>query len=154
MGRRLLAAFAVTAFGRWLSRNVFWKLDPVLLRLSGGRVASTLLFPAGLLETRGARTGELRRHAVIWFRDDDRTIVVASNAGAPRHPAWWFNLQANPDVTFQGVPMTASEVVDPDELRRLWQRADEVFPGYPRYREDAARTGRTIPVVALRPREA
>jgi len=68
------------------------------------------VFPTALLETRGARTGELRRNAIIYFHDDDRVTIVASNAGDARHPAWFHNLLADPDVTFAGEPMRAEWV--------------------------------------------
>jgi len=136
---------------RAVSRTIGWRLDPVLLRITGGRVATTLVFPTAVLETRGARTGARRRNAVITVADGDRTVIVASHAGAPRHPAWFHNLRADPDVLLGGRPMRASVVEDDDERRRIWVLADGVFPGYERYRRDAAATGRTIPLVVLEP---
>ncbi len=121
----------------------------MLLRLSGGRVATTVVIPTAVVETRGARTGELRRNAVIYFHDGDRVIVAASHAGAARHPAWFHNLLADPEVTVNGIPMTASVVTDGREQRRLWSLADRVFPGYVTYRRDAMHAGRSIPLVAL-----
>ena len=136
----------------WLSRKVVWKLDPVLMRVSGGRLGMGLLLPTALLETRGARTGEPRSNAVIYFHDGDRVTIIASKLGMPRHPAWFHNLRANPDVKLGGRPFRA-EVVDAESERtRLWQLADRVFPGYAAYRERADRAGRTIPIVQLTPR--
>jgi deazaflavin-dependent oxidoreductase (nitroreductase family) len=151
---RFARAFAALAAGRparWISRHVSWKLDPILLRLTRGRVASTLIFPAAVLETRGARTGAARRNAVIYFHDGDRVTIVASNAGDPRHPSWYHNLRAHPEVTFGGVAMRASVVDDPAEQARLWVLADRVFPAFARYRRDAAAHDRTIPIVQLSP---
>ena len=79
---RVYARMATTRPARFVSRHVGWRLDPVLLRLSGGRLASTLVFPTAFLETHGARSGERRRHAVITVADGPATVVVASNAGA------------------------------------------------------------------------
>lgn len=135
-----------------LSRRVVWKLDPLLLRLSGGRVGMGLLLPTALLETRGARTGRARRNAVIYFHDGERVTIVASKLGLPRHPAWFHNLRALPDVRLGGVPFRAEVVEDEAERARLWPLADRVFPPYADYRERAARAGRVIPIVQLIPR--
>lgn len=150
--RRAYAAVAATGIARFVSRHLSWKLDPLLLRLTGGRLATTLVFPTAVLETRGARSGGVRRNAVIYFHDGDRVIIVASNAGDPRHPAWYHNLLAHPEVTLNDTPMRAAVVDDHTERARLWTLADRVFPTFARYRRDAERTGRTIPVVQLTPR--
>lgn len=149
--KRAYAAFATTRVARFLSRHVSWRLDPVLLRLTGGRLASTLVFPTAVLETRGARSGARRRNAVITVADGDRTVIVASNAGAPRHPAWFHNLRADPDVLLGGRPVRATIVTDAAEQERLWAEADAVFPAFARYRRDAAAVRRTIPLVVLTP---
>jgi len=146
---RAYAALAVTGPARSVSRHVSWKLDPVLLRLTGGRLASTLVFPTAVLETRGAKSGERRRNAVIYFHDGNRVVVVASNAGSAHHPAWYHNLCAHPDVTFGDRPMRASTVDDEAERERLWALADRVFPAFATYRRDGAKVDRTIPIVAL-----
>lgn len=146
---RAYAAFGATRFARFVSRHVNWKLDPLLLRVSRGRLASTLMIPAGLLETRGAKSGARRRNAVIYFHDGDRVVVAASNAGSPRNPAWYHNLRAHPDVTFGGVPMRATVVDDTAEAERLWVLADRVFPAFATYRRQAAEAHRTIPLVEL-----
>jgi deazaflavin-dependent oxidoreductase (nitroreductase family) len=146
---RAYAWLTATRPGRWLSRHIAWKLDRHLLRLTGGRVGLSAPIPTALLETRGARTGVVRRTAVIYFHDGDRVTVAASLAGAPHHPAWFHNLRAHPDVTFGGVPMRATVVTDPAERERLWALADNVFPPFARYRRDAARSGREIPLVQL-----
>ena len=135
----------------WISRKVVWRLDPVLLRLTGGRIGFGLPLPTALLETRGARTGSLRRNAVIYFHDGACVTIVASKLGLPRHPAWFHNLRANPDVTFGGEPFRAEVVDDEGERARLWELADRVFPPYASYRRRAARAGRTIPIVRLVP---
>lgn len=111
---RAYSAIALTGPARALSRWVGWRIEPVLLRLSRGRLATTLVYPTAVLETVGARTGRRRRNAVIYFTDADRYVVVASNAGAATHPAWLHNLRARPDaVSLGGVPVTATEVDDP-----------------------------------------
>lgn len=153
--RRVFGIVAANRAWLFVSRHVMWRLDPWLLRVSGGRVASPLVFPTGLLETHGARTNAPRRNAVIYFndvdRDAERVIVAASHAGRPRNPSWYYNLLAHPEVMFGGVAMKAS-VVDDSEHDRLWQLADNVLPAFPRYRRTAASAGRKIPLIELTPR--
>src|SRR3954452_11404852 len=136
----------------WLSRKVGWKLDPHLLRLTRGRLGTGLLLPTALLETRGRRTGRVRRNGVIYFHDGDRVTIIASKRGLPDHPAWFHNARADPDVVFGGEPFRAQIVDDEDERARLWTLADRVLPAYASYRERAAGVGRTIPILQLLPR--
>ena len=151
--RRAYAVLTATRPALFFSRHVMWKLDPVLLRLTGGRVAGTLVFPTAVLETRGARTGERRRNAVIYWPDGDRITIAASQAGSPRNPAWYYNLLANPEVTFGGAPMTAVVVDDDYDRERLWTLGDRVFPAFATYRERAGSAGRTIPLIQLVPEQ-
>jgi deazaflavin-dependent oxidoreductase (nitroreductase family) len=136
----------------WLSMNIGWRLDPYLMRLTGGRLGVGLMLPTALLETRGARTGRLRRNVVIYFHDGDRVTIIASKLGLPGHPSWFHNARTNRDVTFGGQPFRV-EVIDDESARtRLWELADRVFPPYATYRDRAARVGRTIPILQLVPR--
>ena len=151
---RAYAAFSGARLGRFLSAKVAWKVDPYLLRATRGRIGMGLVLPTALLETRGAKSGALRRNAVIYFHDGDRVTIIASKAGDEKHPAWFHNLRAHPDVTFGGIPMRATVVSDEAERQRLWALADRVFAPYRRYRRDAARVNRTIPIVQLTPRES
>ena len=146
------AALAATRLARFVSRHVSWKLDPLLLRATRGRFATTLVFPTAVLETTGAKSGARRRNAIIYFHDGDRVTIVASNAGSPRHPSWYHNLRAHPDVIFGGIAMRATIVDDEAERNRLWQLADRVFPAFASYRRDAAKVNRNIPIVQLTPR--
>ena len=149
MMRRLLFAFLRTGAARWLSRRVIWRIDPLLLRVTRGRLGLTKMLPTALLETRGARTGQVRRNAVICIRDGDAVTIIASKLGMPQHPAWYFNARANPDVRLNGESYRAQEVTDPAERERLWRLADEVFPVFADYRARAAEHGRTIPILQL-----
>lgn len=148
---RAYAAVAATTIAKFVSRHVNWKLDPFLLRITRGRFATTLVFPTALLETHGAKSGVRRRNAIIYFHDGDRVTIAASNAGASRHPAWYHNLRANPNVTFGGIAMLATVVDDETERDRLWNLGDHVFPAFANYRHDAAIAGRTIPLIQLIP---
>lgn len=147
--RRAYAALANTRLGRFMSAHVVWKLDPYLMRATGGRIGMGLVMPTALLETRGAKSGAVRRNVVIYFHDGEQVTIVASKLGYPTHPAWFHNLQADPDVTFGGIPMCATVVTDEAERRRLWGLADSVFAPYAAYRREAAKANRTIPIVQL-----
>jgi deazaflavin-dependent oxidoreductase (nitroreductase family) len=150
---RAYVRFLGTRLAAWLSRTVVWKVDPHLMRLTGGRLGMGLMLPTALLETRGARSGRPRSNAVIYFHDGERVTVVASKLGAPEHPAWFHNARANPDVVFGGLPFRAEVIEDEAERARLWELADRVFPPYAAYRERAARSDRTIPLLQLVPRQ-
>ena len=107
--------------------------------------------PTLLLTTTGRRSGEPRTSALIFGRDGDDYLVVASIGGAPQHPAWYLNLTADPAAqiqvranTFPAVARTAFD----DEKGRLWRIVTEVWPNYDVYQ---TRTDRAIPVVVLSP---
>ncbi len=149
---RAYARLVGTRAAGLVSRRVGWRLDPYLIRLTGGRLGAGLMLPTAVLETRGARSGRLRRNALIYFHDGDRVTVVASKLGLPEHPSWFHNARHNPDVTFGGQPFRAEVIDDECSRARLWELADRVFPPYAAYRERAARAGRNIPIVQLVPR--
>lgn len=103
-----------------------------------------------ILTTAGAKSGERRETPLAYTRDGDDIVIVASMGGAPRNPAWYHNLVANPRVTVEldGETFQAdARVTDPDERRRLYDRHAEVFPGF---RDYEARTERVIPVIVLK----
>jgi len=154
---RAYALLASSRFATWLSQRriwsaIVWRIDPVLLRVTRGRVGTGLLLPTGLLQTRGARTGQLRSNAVIYFHDGDRVTIFASKAGRPGNPSWFYNARANPDVVFAGQTFRAEIVEDEGERARLWELADRVFPAFATYRRNASAAGRQIPVIQLVPR--
>jgi deazaflavin-dependent oxidoreductase (nitroreductase family) len=149
---RAWARFTASPVGFWLSRNIGWRVDPHLLRLTGGRLGTGLIIPTALLETRGARTGRPRRNGVIYFHDGEGVTIIASKAGASKHPSWYHNALANPDVRLGGQPFRAELIDDEASRARLWELADRVFPPFAGYRECAARSGRTIPILQLVPR--
>jgi deazaflavin-dependent oxidoreductase (nitroreductase family) len=150
---RAYARFSTTRVDRFISAHVVWKLDPYLLRATRGRLGMGLVLPTALLETRGAKSGAVRRNAVIYFQDSERVKIVASKAGASEHPGWFHNLRADPDVTFGGIPMRATGVSEEPERDRLWTLADRVFAPYATYRRDAAKVNRSIPIIQLTARE-
>ncbi len=105
-----------------------------------------------LLTTRGRVSGDDRTTPLIFRDDDGSRVVVASKGGAPDHPDWYKNLQADPEANIQvkgeRIPVRA-ETASGAERARLWQRMTEVWPDYDRYQE---RTDREIPVVVFRHR--
>ncbi|PWU46145.1 nitroreductase family deazaflavin-dependent oxidoreductase [Micromonospora sp. S4605] len=106
-------------------------------------------YDALLLTTRGRRSGTLRRTALIYGRDGDRYLLVASNGGAARHPNWYLNLCADPEVRVQvGAEKFAARArtATGEERDRLWQVMTKVFPTYARYQQQ---TDREIPVVVV-----
>jgi len=108
--------------------------------------------PTLLLTTTGRRTGTRRRTALIYGRDADRFVIVASKGGAPEHPAWYLNLEADPEVEVQvldDVFPARAETVEGDERTRLWALMCRTWPAYDDYQ---AKTDRQIPVVVLVPR--
>jgi deazaflavin-dependent oxidoreductase (nitroreductase family) len=102
-----------------------------------------------LLTTQGRTSGESRTTPLIHRADGDRWVVVASKGGAPAHPSWFENLQANPEATIQvrgeKVPVRATTAKG-EERSRLWALMTEVWPAYNDYQ---AKTDREIPVVVL-----
>lgn len=151
-GRLYLAVcrFSTTKAGLWLASHVAWKLDPVLLSITRGRFSTTGPVAAALLETRGARTGQPRRNATLYFHDGELVTIIASKRGSPTNPAWYYNVREYPDVVYGGCPFRAEIVLDEAERERLWNLADRVFPQFATYREWAAEAGRVIPIVQLR----
>jgi len=147
-----VARLSATKFGAWFSINVAWKLDPFLMGLTKGRLSTTGPLAAALLESQGARTGQPRRNATLYFHDGDRVTIIASKRGWPKHPSWYYNLCKYPDVLYGGLPFRAELVQDEAERQRLWALADRVFPEYADYRERAAQAGREIPIFQLSPR--
>jgi deazaflavin-dependent oxidoreductase (nitroreductase family) len=103
-----------------------------------------------LLTTKGRKTGEERTTPLIQRTDDGRWVVVASKGGAPDHPSWFKNIEANPDdveiqVRDERIPVRPS-VAEGEERDRLWKHMAEVWPDYDKYQE---RTDREIPVVVF-----
>jgi deazaflavin-dependent oxidoreductase (nitroreductase family) len=147
-----LCRFSATKAGAWLSVNFAWKVDPYLLKLTSGRFSTAAPVAAALLESRGARTGQPRRNATLYFHDGDRVTIIASLRGWPKNPDWYYNLRKHPNVVFGGLPLRAEIVEDEAERQRLWDLADRVYPQYADFREQAGKAGRIIPIIQLVPR--
>lgn len=151
-GLRRLIATRPTA---WVLAHTAHRVDKTAMRWSGGRLStgSIIGLPIIRLNTTGAKSGQPRSVPLVGIPDGDRLILIASNWGQAKHPAWYYNVQANPRVTVEGasgVPVehryTAREVTGA-EREACWQKAVALYPGYVAYARRAA--GRTIPVIVL-----
>ena len=106
-----------------------------------------------LLTTTGRRSGQPRTNALIFARDGDDYLIIASMGGAPSHPNWYLNLQAAPEAEIQvggdHIPVVA-RTASPAEKPRLWKVMTDIWPNYDAYQ---SRTDRDIPLVVLTPRK-
>jgi deazaflavin-dependent oxidoreductase (nitroreductase family) len=127
-------------------------------RATGGRIGQVIPGVPGrmlLLDHVGAKSGTNRTSPLLYFRDDDDVVVVASKGGYPQHPSWFHNLMANPDTTIQigseQRPVHA-RVATAEERERLWPVAVRMYHGYADYQRRSR--GREIPLVILEPRDS
>jgi deazaflavin-dependent oxidoreductase (nitroreductase family) len=129
-------------------------LNTWVYRATSGKIGGKFLrgAPVMLLTTTGRKSGKTRTSPLIYLRNGDDLVIVASKGGMSRHPAWYRNLEANPDVEVEigsdRRAMRARRVSD-DEKAELWPRLLEIYRDYDDYQ---ARTSRSIPVVTLSPR--
>jgi deazaflavin-dependent oxidoreductase (nitroreductase family) len=120
-------------------------------RANGGEVSAPVAKPLILLGTVGAKSGEARLNPVSYFMEGDRMVIIASKAGMPSNPDWYYNLLANPEVTVETgkgerYPARATPVTDMAERDRLYAKMVERNPGFAEYERN---TTRKIPVVYL-----
>jgi F420H(2)-dependent quinone reductase len=107
--------------------------------------------PLLLLTTRGRKSGRWRRTALIFGQVGDNYLVVASMGGAPKHPSWYLNLTAHPEVHLQVYDRkfaATARTASAEEKPTLWQTMVEIWPDYANYQ---VKTDREIPVVVLEP---
>ena len=105
--------------------------------------------PLVLVHTIGAKSGQKRINPLAYITDDDRYVIIASKAGAPSNPAWYYNIVANPEVTVEvGTEKfeAVATVVEEPERTRLYDKMSEKNPGFIEYKN---KTTRTIPVITL-----
>lgn len=138
--------------------NIRWLLALIthvhrfLYRATGGRIGARLAnVDVLLLETVGRKTGQVRTTPLLYVRDGQRWVVVASNAGDARQPAWWLNLQSRPEARIQvrdeHHPVRARSATA-EESEQLWPKLVAAYKYYDDYKE---RTSREIPIVVLEP---
>lgn len=139
----------------WPALRRFMGAHTALYKASGGRLGHKIPGVPGkmlLLDHVGARSGAKRTSPLLYVRDGEDLVIVASKGGYPKNPAWFYNLMANPDTTVQvgshHLPVHA-RVAQPEEYERLWAKAVAGYHGYEDYK---ARAERQIPLVVLEPR--
>jgi deazaflavin-dependent oxidoreductase (nitroreductase family) len=140
----------------WPALHRFMGLHTLAYRASGGRIGEVLPGVPGrmlLLDHVGARSGRRRTSPLLYFRDGEDLVIVASKGGYPKHPAWFHNLRAHPETTVQVGSERSSvraRVADAAERERLWPEAVRSYRGYADYQRRSK--GREIPLVILEPR--
>jgi deazaflavin-dependent oxidoreductase (nitroreductase family) len=129
------------------------KLNIPLYRFSGGRIGGRVgKAPVLLLTTTGRKSGEPRTAPVVYLADDKNMVVIGSNAGHSRTPAWSLNLKDHPEAEVeigQRRRSVRARVAVGEERADLWRRHNEQYSGFDEYE---ARTGRDIAVFVLEPR--
>ena len=138
----------------WPVLNRLMGVHTWVYRTSGGRLGEHIPFvraPMLLLDHVGARSGVHRTSPLLYIADGDEVAIIASKGGFPKHPAWYHNLNANPETTawWKGRKrrVRAREATGA-ERERLWRMMADAYPDYESYQR---RTGRQIPVVVLEP---
>ena len=125
--------------------HLFW------YQLTGGFLGAKVYgAPVLLLTTTGRKSGQRRTRPLLYLRDGDNMVVVASNGGNDRHPAWWLNLDKNPEAEVRvgnEKKRVRAEKANEDERSRLWPLVVKMYPRFEDYQKG---TGREIPVVILR----
>lgn len=132
--------------------RIFTGIHTFFYRLSGGRIGGRFgKSPVLLLTTTGRKTGKQRTTPLLYLKDGDNLVLVASYGGAPTHPVWWLNLQAKPEAEVeigrQKLRVTARQA-NAEERARLWPLLVAMYPSYAEYQK---KTTREIPVVILHP---
>jgi deazaflavin-dependent oxidoreductase (nitroreductase family) len=144
--------------GSWYFARTLHHIDRIVLKLSHGRKTLTSILggvPMMVLTHTGAKSGLARNTPLVCIRDVNNSnvlAIIASNWGQDHHPAWYFNLKANPHVTceIEGCSGTyIAHEASGEEYEKFWQYAGETYIGYPLYKERAK--NRRIPIMVLTP---
>jgi deazaflavin-dependent oxidoreductase (nitroreductase family) len=138
---------------KWIADHVqLYLTDPEKAHLWDASLGGgTGMIPTLLLITKGAKTGQERMLPLIYKEIDGNFVIIASKGGAPSHPGWFRNLQANPDCEIRVASdsyKVHARVAEGEERERLWKELVAVYAPYTQYQE---RTRRQIPVVVLEP---
>jgi deazaflavin-dependent oxidoreductase (nitroreductase family) len=155
--QRALRRFAGSGPGSWLFARVLDHLDKPVYRLTRGRHTFASLFsglPVVMLTTTGKRSGRPRTVPLLGLPTSRGMAVIASNFGQDDHPAWYYNLRANPEgeLAIRGKPERFRAVeAEGEERDRIWQQGLAVYPGWSQYEVRAAH--RRIRVLVLEPVE-
>lgn len=155
--RRLIRTIAGTGPGAWMFSHTLHHLDRLTLRLTGGHMAAAAVLgglPLVTVTTIGAKSGQPRSIPLVGIPDEQNIILIASNWGNTRHPAWYHNVCAHSEVTVtvngRSLPYMAHELSGA-ERDRCWQKAVATYAGYTAYVRRAG--NRQIPVMLLVPQK-
>jgi deazaflavin-dependent oxidoreductase (nitroreductase family) len=133
-------------------QKIIMKVHTSVYRATGGKVAGRVFkSPVLLLTTTGRKSGRERTSPLLYLEDGENLVIVASNGGAPKHPAWWLNLKTNPEAMAEigdRKLRVRAEQANPEEKDRLWPKLVAMYGSYEDYQK---RTDREIPVVILHP---
>ncbi|MFF2276048.1 nitroreductase family deazaflavin-dependent oxidoreductase [Agromyces sp. NPDC058126] len=151
--RSVVSPITRTRAFRWAAPWLLPPIERVVAALSGGRVQlSALLVPSLVLHTTGARSGEPRETALMYTPDGvGRAIVAGTSFARDRHPAWTYNLLADPDaaITVRGRRMRVrASLIGDDERDTAWARIEAQWPGYRGYERES---GRVVRLFRLQP---
>ena len=147
--------FGRSRLGRAYGLRLGSVVDALLFRASGGRYPGRIgSIATAPLVTTGARSGQPRQVQLTYFHDGTDPILIASNGGGAKHPAWVFNLRAQPECEFGDKEFHATEVTDAAEYARLYALAELVYAHYADYRITTAAIGRHIPMFRLTPSQS
>jgi deazaflavin-dependent oxidoreductase (nitroreductase family) len=150
---RAAERIAASRLGGWWFLKVANKIDKRLLPATNGRLTTAPGRQLLVIEVVGAKSGEARRVPLQYITDGPDIILIASKAGAAKHPAWYHNLRANPDATVWAKGRSGSyraSIVEGPDYDRLWRKAADYYSGYDVYKQRAGE--RRIPLVRLTPR--
>jgi len=140
----------------WVYASTLHHFDRIVYRATKGRWTFTSWLtglPIVQLTTTGAKSRVRRTLPLVAIPHDDGWVVIASNFGQQRHPSWYYNLRAHPQVTvlFEGKAREmVARALQGEEWDRWYERGIEIYPGWISYRERAA-ASRRIPVIELTP---
>ena len=151
--KALIEPLARSEAGRWWLINVSPRLDRLVFRVSGGRFTTIPAHILTLTHT-GARSGQRRENLLTYFTDGEDLIVMASNYGRQRHPGWFYNVKANPEVEVRAAGRRGgyrARITTGEDRERLWDLAKTLTKTYADYEERAA--GRAIQVIRLSPHD-
>jgi deazaflavin-dependent oxidoreductase (nitroreductase family) len=134
------------------AQRLFTGAHAFVYRLTGGALGGSMFNgPVLLLTTTGRKSGKQRTAPLLYIKDGENMVIVASNGGADRPPTWWLNLKGNPEAQVQigrAVRRVRAEQANPAEKQRLWPILSKMYPAYDEYQK---KTTREIPLVLLRP---
>lgn len=151
MYKRFINWFSTTPVGRWIAIQLSARLDPILYKLTGGKLTSVgpQVIPQLVLTSTGRKSGQKRNVQLGFTEDGPDYLIVASNFGRKNHPGWSYNLDANPNAQIQvgtDIKNVVASRLSDEEKEALWSRIAATIPQMKSY---PARTDRNIKVYRL-----